>query len=94
MVVAEEAVVGRGHRRGQRHQRGSPDGVSERTMLKDFPPGSCAATTPEQIAAFRKVAQYNRRAGDRACSPFREALRKGMSVAGDYRKSSGSEVRV
>jgi hypothetical protein len=69
---------GRGIGGGSGISVGRPDGVSEKDDLKDFHRALALQATPEQIAAFRKVAQYTQTAGDQLQS-FREALRKGMS---------------
>jgi hypothetical protein len=58
---------------------GRPDGVSEKDDLKDFHRALALQATPEQIAAFRKVAQYTQTASDQLQS-FRESLQKAVAA--------------
>jgi hypothetical protein len=64
---------GRGMGGGSGAGVGRPDGVSEKDDLKDFHLALALQATPEQIAAFRKVAQYTQTASDQLQS-FRESL--------------------
>lgn len=54
---------------------GRPDGVSEKDDLKEFHRAMAVQATPEQRAAFAKVAQYAQDASDRL-QTFRESLHK------------------
>jgi len=66
---------GRGIGGGSGISVGRPDGVSEKDDLKDFHRALALQASPEQIAAFRKVAQYTQNASDDLQS-FRDTLKK------------------
>lgn len=70
---------GRGMGGGSGVSAGRPDGVSERDDLKDFHRALALQATPEQIAAFRKIAQYTQAARDQLQS-FLESLQKAVSA--------------
>lgn len=70
---------GRGMGGGSGVGVGRPDGVSEKDDLKDFHRALALQATPEQIAAFRKVAQYTQTASDQLQS-FRESLQKAVAA--------------
>ena len=70
---------GRGMGGGSGVSVGRPGGVSEKDDLKDFHRALALQATPEQIAAFRKVAQYTQAASDQMQS-FRESLQKAAVV--------------
>jgi hypothetical protein len=54
---------------------GRPDGVSDKDELKEFHRAMEVQATPEQRAAFAKIAQYSQAAGEQLQS-FRESLKK------------------
>jgi hypothetical protein len=54
---------------------GRPDGIDEKDALKDFHRAMAVQASPEQRAAFTKVAQYTQAASDQL-QAFRESLQK------------------